>query len=42
VYFNERIPINDSGISVGQLAIAKEIIEGWFYVLGSIRGSARS
>lgn len=28
VYFNEKIPINDSGISVGQLAMAKEIIEG--------------
>lgn len=28
VYFNERIPINDGGISVGQLAVAKEILEG--------------
>lgn len=26
VYFNEQIPINDSGISVGQLAIANEAI----------------
>lgn len=28
VYFNEQIPINDSGISVGQLAIANEYIGG--------------
>lgn len=28
VYFNEIIPINDGGISVGQLAVAKEILEG--------------
>lgn len=26
VYFNEKIPINDSGISIGQLAIANEAI----------------
>ncbi|EQB87842.1 hydrogenase maturation protein HypF [Clostridium punense] len=28
VWFNEKVPINDGGISVGQLAVAKEILEG--------------
>ncbi|MDF2674366.1 MAG: carbamoyltransferase HypF [Clostridiales bacterium] len=29
VYFNEQIPINDSGISLGQLMVADEVIKEW-------------
>jgi len=29
VYFNEKVPINDGGISVGQLAASNELIKSW-------------
>lgn len=29
VYFNEQIPINDSGISLGQLVAANEVMKEW-------------